>query len=561
MLIKWFLLFTLLHSIVGDGAAAGEGLHLPLYRTERRRVVKRDSGTAAIGLGDVLDVTYNVLVEIGGVSTPLVLDSGSADLWVISDSCRGSCTAGVPLYPNRTFQEAGMDVHILYGDSHTGTHAFGPIGKDRAGIASLSVQEQYFAAIIDTNTTVLETGSAGILGIGFPPISVLWRQLLQAHLSTQPPSIQQRSNHFPLPRTSTSPFPSFDFLQPHNSRPQGHYLRQVDSLRSSTQVIASFGLYGPLITRMIQQHLLTRPVIATSLQRDTVDIGGNVGLLSIGALLPGISDDALTWVPLRAYSVAEGGLPPPIETPEEVYPLVWEIPMEDVWFNGVKLQRSKLAPPNITLSALIDTGNSLIRGPQDVISEIQSLIGSMTFDCAQPQNLSFQIAGKLFPVDPRDFLHQTFADSVDFCSPALAVTDQPKLGGTGFLFGWSLGDPFLKSVLTAFHYGNLTHPSQDPPRIGLLSTVPSNAGDRLKEVVQEAKEGDGNLIMTSEAAPSGTFLATSTGVGGVPQATAVQPQQPPRAPDTSSSSQYTSLSHLKVLHLIFVTICLCLPFI
>ena len=63
-----------------------------------------------------------------------------------------------------------MDVHLLYGDSFTGTHAFGPIGKDKAGIATIGVQDQYFAAITDTNTTVLETGSAGILGIGFPPI-------------------------------------------------------------------------------------------------------------------------------------------------------------------------------------------------------------------------------------------------------------------------------------------------------------------------------------------------------------------------------------------------------
>lgn len=80
-----------------------------------------------------------------------------------------------------------------------------------------------------------------------------------------------------------------------------------------------------------------------------------MGQLSIGALPPGISEDALTWIPLREYTVAEGGLPPPPDTPNEVYPLVWEIPLDDVWFNGVKLDRSKLSPANISLSALIDT--------------------------------------------------------------------------------------------------------------------------------------------------------------------------------------------------------------
>ncbi len=145
----------------------------------------------------------------------------------------------------------------------------------------------------------------------------------------------------------------------------------------------------------------------------------------------------------------------------QVYPLVWEVPLDDVYFDGVRLARSSLSPSNISLSALIDTvryllsvwnfslaykcfhqGNSLIRGPEDVITEIQRLLGSNTFDCSRPHNLTFQIGGKLFPVDPRDFIHQAFSDTVDLCTSALAITDPP---GDGFLYSWSLGDPFLKS--------------------------------------------------------------------------------------------------------------------
>ncbi len=44
----------------------------------------------------------------------------------------------------------------------------------------------------------------------------------------------------------------------------------------------------------------------------------------------------------------------------------------------------------------------------------------------------------------------------------------------------------LRSVLVAFYYGNMTHPSQDPPRVGLLSTVPSDAGTALEKAVASA---------------------------------------------------------------------------
>lgn len=45
----------------------------------------------------------------------------------------------------------------------------------------------------------------------------------------------------------------------------------------------------------------------------------------------------------------------------------------------------------------------------------------------------------------------------------------------------------ILSVLAAFYYGNLTRPSLDPPRIGFLSTVPSDASQRLVAAVYSAR--------------------------------------------------------------------------
>lgn len=43
-------------------------------------------------------------------------------------------------------------------------------------------------------------------------------------------------------------------------------------------------------------------------------------------------------------------------------------------------------------------------------------------------------------------------------------------------------------VLASFYYGNLTTPSVDPPRIGLVSTMPSNAPALLAAAIKAAED-------------------------------------------------------------------------
>jgi len=67
-----------------------------------------------------------------------------------------------------SFQPSGLDVRLEYGDSLTGTFAQGPVGMDVVDIAGLRLQDQYLAAISETNTNVVESGSVGVFGLGFP---------------------------------------------------------------------------------------------------------------------------------------------------------------------------------------------------------------------------------------------------------------------------------------------------------------------------------------------------------------------------------------------------------
>ena len=100
---------------------------------------------------------------------PRLLDTGSSDLWVLSSLCSTDCfSPAVPLYPLTSFQPSGLDVCLEYGDSLTGTFAQGLVGMDVVGLAGLQLQDQYLAAVSETNTKVMQTGSIGIFGLGFP---------------------------------------------------------------------------------------------------------------------------------------------------------------------------------------------------------------------------------------------------------------------------------------------------------------------------------------------------------------------------------------------------------
>ncbi|KAJ8462688.1 hypothetical protein ONZ45_g17846 [Pleurotus djamor] len=328
------------------------------------------------------------------------------------------------------------------------------------------VLDQHFAAINETNTSVLASGYSGIFGLGFPINSFIWHD---TYVKSLDPLIYQGK------RDASRLFS-----------------RQTVGATSTNGVLQSLPSMGPFIPRLVMNNAFKSPMFAVALQRDAVDIGGNAGMLSIGELPPGIDSKSLTWSPVRGYTVPQKGLPPPTNAPDETYPMAWEIFVDDVFFDGAKLPRSSLPKTNISLTALVDTGNSLIRGPADVVAGIFSRLGSSQFDCSLPHNLAFQINGKMFPVDPRDFISPVSNSSAQKCFANLVSTDTP-VEGENYLYSWSLGAPFLKGVIAAFHYGNITYPSRDPPRIGFVSTVPSDADQKLKVAFSEASQRGGGF--------------------------------------------------------------------
>ncbi|KAF8582572.1 acid protease [Ramaria rubella] len=484
---------------------------IPIVKRASRHLNKRQgTQSGAIGLGDIQDTSYSIEVTIGSDTVPVIFDTGSSDLWSISTGCSStSCgdISGTPQISSSSLKASGVDVQLNYGDSSHPTFASGSIGSGTVSVAGLSLDNQFLAACDKTNTNLSAQGLSGIFGIGFPsPLagSVIFAQLLGQSLG--PGSNGQLTNDAAL----TDAF------------------------------ISSLSSQGPLLSRLVANGQLKQPMFTVTLEREDVEVGGNLGQLTIGELPAGVSNDSLTWVPVRLYSLADGGLASPSTSPNEIYPSRWEVPLDAVVLNGQTLAVPSL-PDGVSYTALIDSGTSFLAGPQSVISAVYSTLGGNSFGdsqqlpqypCSTPQNLSYVIGGKTFAIDPRDFVSGQF--NPQECTPSsLSPTDPPAPGS---LMSWILGDPFMKSNLVAFYYGNLTHPSVDPPRMGFLSTVPSNVDDLYQADVKAALNDGGFIGMhlylwltsrpllttrisaTQVSAPFGTFIPTSTDAEGVVQA-------------------------------------------
>ncbi|KAI0372286.1 acid protease [Pilatotrama ljubarskyi] len=484
------------------------GVVLPFIK-HPRRVAVRDAEPedgdvlgGTVGLGDSADLFYTVAVTVGDSTTAVNLDTGSSDLWVMSTACRTKqCrqSNAKPYDVSKSFRASGNSVTLKYGDSVTGTHASGPVGRDTVTLAALTLEDQTLAAVNDTDNSAISNGGAGILGLGFPAQSFVQAAAVSADFPST---------------TGTDTF--------------------VEQTAKS----------GPLVSRLIMSDMIDDPLFAITLQRDTIDVSGE-GQITIGQLPEGIDNSSITWVPVRLYDPADGGLQAPSFAPNEKYPLRWEVDIDAVYLDGKKLPDSTQQPNGIkkpSVSALIDTGNSLIRGPSDVVNSILSSVSPAyaadptaqpTLPCDDGHNLTFQIGGKLFPVDPRDFVAQAKRGDAQNCVASNVVsTDPPSVGA---LFSWNLGDPFLKSNAVIFYYGNLTHPSVDPPRMGFVSLVPQNADELLDDAVEDAQKAGGVFETKADAAPTVSSLIIEGQTEGTETATSSKPAATPASTPSGSS--------------------------
>lgn len=131
----------------------------------------------------------------------------------------------------------------------------------------------------------------------------------------------------------------------------------------------------------------------------------------------------------------------------------WEIKLDDIYYGDKKLN---LCPSPIQCTAIIDTGTSMIAGPEDVIDVLLSY-SNVNKDCSNYnmlQNLKFEINGILYNLDPEFYILKASYPDIDNTTSSTCFNAFMSLNALNG-FGENkrtiiLGLPFLKKYYTVF---------------------------------------------------------------------------------------------------------------
>lgn len=153
--------------------AVSQRLHLEAkYSLGVETVIgKRSSGTNLLSNQNA-DSSYFGSIAIGTPPTSfdVILDTGSADLWLASEDARGSLPEdSVTFDPTRSSSYVPMNTSfsIKYGSGA----AQGVLGKDTVQFAGFEVTGQVFGVVSNVTPTLLSTPVSGLLGLAFTSIA------------------------------------------------------------------------------------------------------------------------------------------------------------------------------------------------------------------------------------------------------------------------------------------------------------------------------------------------------------------------------------------------------
>ncbi|TEB33382.1 acid protease [Coprinellus micaceus] len=134
---------------------------------------QQGAGLSAVGMSSDRQSHYTV-VKVGEIYFRVALDTASSDLWIVSTACGTATCTKVPRYPlayqGPTFVSVNDNATTFAAGYADGSTASGFVAKETIQVANLTIPEQHFGLVTNSNLTLTDQVS-GIFGLGFPRLS------------------------------------------------------------------------------------------------------------------------------------------------------------------------------------------------------------------------------------------------------------------------------------------------------------------------------------------------------------------------------------------------------
>ncbi|XP_032158740.1 chymosin-like [Mustela erminea] len=174
----------------------------------------------------------------------------------------------------------------------------------------------------------------------------------------------------------------------------------------------------PVFDNMMQKHLVAQDLFSVYLSRN-----GQGSMLTLGAIDPSYYTGSLHWVPVTVQEY-------------------WQFTVDRVTVNGV------VVACDGGCQAILDTGTSMLVGPNSDILNIQTAIGAtqdqygvVDINCGSLNSMPdvvFEINGRKYPLPPSAYT----STDMGFCSSGFQGEGDSQL--------WILGDVFIREYYSVF---------------------------------------------------------------------------------------------------------------
>ncbi|KAJ3728740.1 acid protease [Lentinula raphanica] len=156
--------------------ASQTGCKLPLARVKRplefdqnsQSLPEERNRSTSISILDRNDYAYIVNVSVGAQSFPLTLDTGSSDLWVISNECKTTDCSNVARY-SRSFSLNLSLTQMPFRIDYISGSVSGLVASETISLGPYRLISQVFGLANSTEgISFAREGNSGILGLTFP---------------------------------------------------------------------------------------------------------------------------------------------------------------------------------------------------------------------------------------------------------------------------------------------------------------------------------------------------------------------------------------------------------